>query len=266
MRIARYTVGDEIYYGIVELAEDQGEHPDTVADLSGHPMAETVRLTGQRRYLADVRLLAPIIPSSKVIGIGRNYVEHARELGNEVPSIPLTFLKPNTSVIGPEELVIYPPESSSLHYEGELAVVIGTMCRRVPAERVADVIFGYTCANDVTARDLQKGDGQWTRGKGYDTFCPLGPWIVTHLGVDDMADVHVWTRVNGEVRQDDSTALMVYKIPQLIEHVSSFTTLLPGDVILTGTPKGVGEIQVGDEVEVEIEGIGVLRNRVAADA
>ena len=175
MRIARFAAGGEPQYGIVELAEDGGPHPDTVSTLTGDPLAGPVQLTGERRELDSVRLLAPVIPRSKVVGVGRNYAAHAAELGNEVPSTPLIFLKPNTSVIGPGEPIGYPPATSSLHFEGELAVVIGRICREVPAERVPEVIFGYTVANDVTARDLQKSDGQWARAKGYDTFCPLGP-------------------------------------------------------------------------------------------
>jgi 2-keto-4-pentenoate hydratase/2-oxohepta-3-ene-1,7-dioic acid hydratase in catechol pathway len=185
-------------------------------------------------------------------------------MGNEVPDEPLMFLKPNTSVIGPGDQIIYPPQTSNLHYEGELAVVIGRICRDVPVEQATDVIHGYTIANDVTARDLQKQDATWTRGKGFDSFCPLGPWIETDLDPDDFAKGRtVQTFLNGDVVQDGSTADLIFDIPTLIAAVSSVMTLLPGDVILTGTPEGVGPMQVGDEVEVAIEGLGSLANPVA---
>jgi 2-keto-4-pentenoate hydratase/2-oxohepta-3-ene-1,7-dioic acid hydratase in catechol pathway len=203
-----------------------------------------------------------VIPRSKVVGVGRNYAAHAAEMGGEVPSTPLTFFKPNTAVIGPGEAIVQPPETDDLQFEGELAVVIGRICRRVPAERAAEVIFGYTVANDVTCRDLQRSDGQWTRAKGYDSFCPLGPWIVTHLGQDEVADLELTTTVNGETRQQASTGQMVHRIADLVSHITSFTTLLPGDVILTGTPAGVGTVVPGDEVSITIGGIGTLSNPV----
>jgi len=264
MRVARYAAGGEPTYGIVELAQDGGEHPDTVAALTGDPLAGPVNYTGERRPLADVRLLAPVIPRSKVVGVGRNYAAHAAELGNEVPTSPLTFFKPNTSVIGPGDAIVYPSTTQDLHFEGELAVVIGRICKEVPAERVADVIFGYTIANDVTARDLQEPDKQWARAKGYDTFCPIGPWIVTHLTLDEAGALPVRTLLNGEVKQDGSTSLMIRGIAELVSFISSYTTLLPGDLILTGTPAGVGPMQVGDEVSVVIDGIGELSNTVVA--
>ena len=220
-----------------------------------------------------VRLLAPVIPRSKVVGVGRNYAAHAAELGNEVPDEPLVFLKPNTSVIGPGEAIVRPVTTTNLHYEGELAVVIGRICRDVPLERVPDVIFGYTVANDVTARDLQNSDGQWTRAKGYDTFCPLGPWIVTHLTLEDVGDLAIQTRLDGVVVQDASTKLLVRDVATLVSYVSSFVTLLPGDVILTGTPSGVGMarkppvwLKPGDMVTVEVERIGQLTNPVWSEA
>ena len=269
MRIARYVVGENPVYGVVELAADGGEHPDTVSTLTGDPLAGPVKYTGERLHLADVRLVAPVIPRSKIVAIGRNYVEHIRELGNEIPDQPVSFLKPNTAVIGPGEPIVYPRVSREVHYEGELAVVIGRICRDVPAERVADVIFGYTVANDVSARDLQKSDVQWGRAKGFDTFCPLGPWIVTHLTVDEASDLEIvtvvehadGTRVEG---QRASTKLMMRGVSELVQFVSSFCTLLPGDVILTGTPAGVGPIVPGDRVEISIEGIGTLANPVVA--
>ncbi len=265
MRIARYHVDDHIEFGTVELEGDGGEHPGTVATVSGDPLAAPVHYTGQRHLLADVRLLAPAIPRSKVVGIGRNYAAHAAELGNEVPAEPLVFWKPNTSVIGPGEPVVRPATTDDLHYEGELAVVIGRICRDVPRERVADVIFGYTCANDVTARDLQRTDGQWTRAKGYDTFCPVGPWIVTHLSLDEVADLGIRTRLDGRLVQDSTTAAMVRDVAALVSYVSSFTTLLPGDLVLTGTPAGVGPMVPGQVCEVEIDEIGTLSNPVVAE-
>lgn len=264
MRIARFvpTVGDPAF-GIVELAADEGEHPDTIAVITGDPVAAPVQYTGARHDLADVRLLSPVIPRSKVVGIGRNYAEHAAELGNEVPTDPLVFLKPNTSVIGHDEAIIRPSFCHELHYEGELAVVIGRICKDVPVERAQEVIFGFTVADDVTARDVQKGDGQWTRAKGSDTFCPLGPWMVTHLSVAEAQSLPITTRLDGQVVQRGNTREMVRPIPELISYISSFTTLLPGDVILTGTPAGVGPMEPGQRVEVEIDGIGTLSNTVA---
>jgi len=206
-----------------------------------------------------------VIPRSKVVGIGRNYVEHAAEQQAEVPSEPLVFFKPNTSVIGPGEPIVYPPETANLHYEGELAVVIGRICRRVPVEMAAEVIFGYTVANDVTARDLQSADGQWARAKGFDSFCPLGPWIATHIDLAEAGKLDIVTTVNGEVRQSGNTEDMVHSIATLIAHVSAFTTLLPGDVILTGTPAGIGPMNVGDKVSVTISGIGTLTNPILAE-
>lgn len=253
MRIARYTTGEDPAFGIVE--GDPGH--EVVAQIQGDPLYQPVALTGEQVPLEDVRLLAPVIPRSKVIGIGRNYADHAREMGNEVPDEPLMFLIPNTAVVGPGDPVVIPPATQDVHYEGELAVVIGRIAKDVPRERVAEVIYGYTCANDVTARDLQRGDGQWSRAKGFDTFCPLGPWITTDL---DVAALSIRTRLDGETVQDGTTADMVHKVEELIMHASSAFTLLPGDVILTGTPAGVGPVEAGQRVEVEIEGIGTLSN------
>jgi 2-keto-4-pentenoate hydratase/2-oxohepta-3-ene-1,7-dioic acid hydratase in catechol pathway len=233
-----------------------------VAQLAGHPFggrAEDIKLTGIRFPLADVRLLAPILPS-KVICTGRNYAEHAREMGTDAPDEPVIFLKPSTAVSGPGDPIVRPVDlSERVDYEGELAVVIGRLCRQVPAERVPEVIFGYTCANDVTARDLQARDGQWTRAKGFDTFCPLGPWIETDV---DPADLELSTRLNGEVKQQSRTSLMLHGVSALIAAVSQVMTLLPGDVLLTGTPAGVGPMDKGDQVSVTIEGIGTLTNPV----
>ncbi|CNE08189.1 2-hydroxyhepta-2%2C4-diene-1%2C7-dioate isomerase [Mycobacterium tuberculosis] len=253
MRIARFSTDEGVSFGVVE--------ENTIAAIAAHPFGE-LTFTGQRLPLADVRLIAPILPS-KIIAIGKNYADHVREMGGDrPPAEPVIFSKPSTAVIGPNEAIAYPEKlSERVDYEGELAVVIGRLCREVPASRAADVILGYTCANDVTARDLQAKDGQWTRAKGFDTFCPLGPWIETEA---DPADLAISTTVNGDVRQDARTSLLLHGIPALIEHVSQVMTLLPGDVILTGTPAGVGPLQVGDEVTVTIEGIGSLTNRVIA--
>lgn len=266
MRIARFAAaGTDPRFGLVELAADAGQYPDTIAVLDADPLAGPVNYTGERLKLDDVRLLAPVIPRSKVVAVGRNYAAHAAELGSEVPPEPLIFFKPNTSVIGPGEPIVRPLLSSNVHYEGELAVVIGRICRKVPIDRAADVIFGYTCANDVTARDLQSSDGQWARAKGFDSFCPLGPWIVTHLGLDEVAQLQLTTRLDGEITQQGNTNQMVYPVAQLIAHISAFTTLLPGDVILTGTPAGVGPMVAGQQVSVEITGIGELSNPVIDD-
>lgn len=258
MRIARYTAGEDPVFGIVE--GEPGE--ERVAQIAGDPIyAEPVR-TGAVHDLVDVRLLAPVIPRSKVVGIGKNYAEHVAEMGGgEAPTEPAMFLKPNTSVVGPGDPVVLPWQSTDVHYEGELAVVIGRLCKDVPPERVPEVVFGYTCANDVTARDLQRSDLQWARAKGFDTFCPLGPWLVTadELAVDDLA---ISTRLDGRTVQDSRTSLLLHDVVTLVSAVSEAFTLLPGDVILTGTPAGVGPMTDGQVVEVEIEGIGVLRNPV----
>jgi 2-keto-4-pentenoate hydratase/2-oxohepta-3-ene-1,7-dioic acid hydratase in catechol pathway len=232
-----------------------------VVALAGDPLYVGVKLTDQERKLADVRLLAPVLPRSKVVGIGRNYAAHAAELGNDLPKEPLMFLKPNTSVVGPGDPIFYPRQSSNVHYEGELAVVIGRICRDVPVEKVDDVIYGYTIGNDVTARDLQRRDVQFARGKGFDSFCPLGPWIETEL---DTSDLRVQTHLNGDLKQDGSTKDLIFDVATLIAYVSSVMTLLPGDVILTGTPDGVGPMNPGDEVDVTISGIGTLTNKVVS--
>jgi len=257
VRIARFSNDDEPRFGLI--GDDAGS--EVLAVLVGDPLYVGFELTGEKVPLEDVRLLAPVIPRSKVVGIGRNYAEHAAELANEVPGEPLVFLKPNTSVVGPDDAIVYPEQTQNLHYEGELAVVIGRICRDVPVEDVAKVVHGYTVGNDVTARDLQKKDGQWARAKGFDSFCPLGPWIETDLDVNDLG---VRTLVGDEVRQDGRTSQMVFDVPTLVSYVSSFMTLLPGDVLLTGTPAGVGPMQVGDRVSVTVEGIGTLANRVVA--
>ncbi|MBE2238916.1 MAG: fumarylacetoacetate hydrolase family protein [Caldilineaceae bacterium] len=211
--------------------------------------------------LVDVRLLAPVAPS-KLVCVGRNYAEHAAELGNEVPSEPMIFLKPPTAVIGPGEAVVYPSISERVDHEGELGVVIGRRCRNVSEADAPHFVFGYTLANDVTARDLQKKDGQWTRGKGFDTFAPVGPWVDTTF---DPTDRVLRCLVNGELRQQSTTALMVHSIPRIIAHVARFMTLEPGDLILTGTPSGIGPVKPGDIMTVAIDGLGSLDNPVVAE-
>jgi len=253
VRIARYTTGEDPAFGVVE-GEPGAEF---VLQVQGDPLYQPVVPTGERVPLEDVRLLAPVIPRSKVLGIGRNYADHAKEMGGEVPDKPLVFLVPNTAVVGPGDPIVLPAGSSEVSYEAELAVVIGRIAKDVPPERVPEVVYGYTCANDVTARDWQRGDGQWARAKGFDTSKPLGPWIVTDL---DVSDLRVQSRLAGEPRQDGRTSDMIFDVPTLVSHVSEAFTLLPGDVILTGTPAGVGLVEAGQRVDVEIEGIGTLTN------
>src|SRR6266508_1866793 len=249
-------------FGVVEGESRVGPDGLTVAQIDAHPFGE-IRFTGQRWALADVRLLSPILPS-KIVCVGRNYAEHAAELGNQVPAEPMIFLKPSTAVIGPHDTVRLPPQSSQVEHEAELAVVIGPPgARRVDRAGAARAIFGYTCGNDVTARDLQRRDGQWTRAKGFDGFCPLGPWIETEV---DPSDLAVECRVNGEIRQAARTSQMAFGPNVLVEFGSRVMTLLPGDVILTGPPAGIGPVQIGDLVEVEVEGIGVLENEVVEGA
>ncbi|AEH11011.1 MULTISPECIES: fumarylacetoacetate hydrolase family protein [Protofrankia] len=258
MRIARFTDGTEPAFGVVEGSVETGEA--TVATITPHPFA-TFSFTGARHALGDVRLLAPVLPS-KVLCVGKNYADHVREMGGDaVPQRPVLFLKPSTSVVGPGDPIALPADSDRVDYEGELAIVIGRLCRDVPAARALDVVLGYTCANDVTARDQQQADGQWTRGKGHDTFCPVGPWIETDLDASDLA---IRTTVDGELRQDARTKLLVHDIPSLIAYMSAAMTLLPGDLLLTGTPAGVGPLNPGQTVAVTVEGIGTLTNPVVA--
>ncbi|MFN2557308.1 MAG: fumarylacetoacetate hydrolase family protein [Nitriliruptorales bacterium] len=238
-------------YGVVEDGK--------VAVIEPHPFTP-YRPTGDAVPLEKVRLLAPVIPS-KVVCVGRNYRDHALELGGQIPDEPLIFLKPSTAVIGPYDPIRYPTQlTSEVHYEGELAVVIGRLVYQVSPEQALGAVYGFTCGNDVTARDLQRKDGQWTRAKGFDTFCPLGPAISTDF---DPNGARVRTYVNGELRQDASTSDMAFDVAAVVSHVSQIMTLLPGDVVLTGTPAGVGPIEVGQTVRVEIEGIGVLENPVS---
>ncbi len=264
MRIARYSGPDgSVGFGVVDGVGPDGEIVDsaTLTPVAGHPFGE-LEVSGPPIPLSGVRLLAPVLPS-KIVAVGRNYAAHARELGNDVPSEPMIFLKPSTSVVGPGDAISLPEQSERIEHEAELAVVIGRLCSEVPIRRVPEVVLGYTCANDVSARDLQASDGQWGRAKGFDTFCPLGPWIETDL---DPASLAVRCTVNGELRQDGTTADLVRGVPELVAWISNVMTLLPGDVILTGTPAGVGPIVDGDTVSVSISSLGTLTNRAVTRA
>lgn len=252
MRLGRVASPDGVAF--VSIEDDPGP---VAREIAEHPFGNPT-FTGRSWPLADVRLLAPIL-ASKVVCIGKNYAEHIAETGQEAPKDPVIFLKPNTAIIGPGVPIQLPANASPVHHEGELAVVIGQACKDVPAAKAAGVILGYTIGNDVSARDQQQADGQWTRAKGHDTFCPLGPWIVTDL---DPADLDIRTEVNGQVRQHSRTSLMIYDVGEIVAWISGVMTLLPGDVILTGTPAGVGPIEDGDTVSVTVEGIGTLTNPV----
>jgi 2-keto-4-pentenoate hydratase/2-oxohepta-3-ene-1,7-dioic acid hydratase in catechol pathway len=252
MRIVRYSHQGEVGFGVHE--------DETVAEISPHPFG-AFEYTGQRLPAGEVRLLAPVLPS-KVVAVGRNYAAHARELGNDVPPTPVLFLKPSTAVVGPGDPIVRPDGVGRVDFEGELAVVVGKLVRRLTPADAIQAVLGFTCANDVTARDLQRADGQWTRAKGFDTFCPLGPWIETDL---DSSDLAISTLVNGETRQHARTSQLEHGVAELLAFASRVMTLLPGDVLLTGTPAGVGPLEAGDRVEVEVEGVGVLANEVVAE-
>ena len=260
MKYCRFQSDDGIHCGIIETLSGQEVINQIAAPHAEDPFCGEFHPTMTHLPLAGTRLLAPVTPS-KIICVGRNYREHARELGNEVPTGLLIFLKPPSAVVGPEENVIYPPLSERVDYEGELAVVIGKRCRNLGAdEDVRAYIRGYTCLNDVTARDLQRKDDQWTRAKGFDTFCPVGPVVSDEL--DPWAGVTVETRVNGERKQQGTTRDFIFPLDEIIRYCSQVMTLLPGDLIATGTPAGVGPVRPGDVMEVSIAGIGTLRNRV----
>jgi len=286
MRIARFTTGTDPRYGFVQTEPDC----NYMAVVSGDPLFMKAMPTGERIPLDDgsygaasgsprataaetdftsddshspVRLLAPVIPRSKVVCVGLNYLDHIHEMGHDEPTAPVIFLKPNTAVIGPDDPIVLPDWTNEVSYEVELAVVIGRICKDVSEENALKYVVGYTIGNDVTARDAQRQDGQWSRAKGFDSACPLGPWIVTDF---DPENAEIISRVNGEVRQHSNTSQMLFSVPFLVSYISHVMTLLPGDVILTGTPSGVGRIDAGDVVECEIEGIGVLRNPVLRPA
>lgn len=242
--------GPGIYYGSLEGSR--------IRVIEGDPFSD-YRLAGKSYVLEEVRLLPPCLPS-KIVCVGRNYVEHARELQNEAPAEPLIFFKPPSSVLASGDAIVYPPESKRVDHEGEIGVVIGRRCRRLgPEQSVAPFIYGYTCVNDVTARDLQKKDGQWTRGKGFDTFCPFGPVIATEA---DPAKLEVRLKRNGEIRQCGSVSQMIFPVDAIVRYISQVMTLEPGDLIATGTPAGVGPLEIGDALEVTVEGVGTLHNVV----
>ena len=260
MRIVRFTpseksgIGTDPHYGVLN-------DKDELLVLKGDPLYTGIVPTETKINLADVKVLAPVLPRSKVVAIGKNYADHAAEMNSAVPDEPIIFLKPNTAVIGPEETIQWPRMADRIDFEGELAIVIGRICKDVPVERYNDVIFGYTIANDVTARNLQTKDGQWTRAKGFDTFCPLGPWIETDFVPGSQK---ITTKVNGEVKQSEPLSSLIFKVPEIIAFVTQVMTLLPGDVILTGTPAGIGPIPEKGEVAITIEGIGTLVNRASS--
>ena len=259
MRIVRFSAPAELGVGsdpLFGILNDQ----ESILVLRGDPIYSGIVPQDKTLKLSDVKLLAPVIPRSKVVCIGKNYADHAAEMGSVVPTEPIIFIKPNTSVIGPNETIVWPNMSERVDHEVELAIVIGRICKEVPAAKAKDVIYGYTIANDVTARDLQKKDGQWSRAKGFDTFCPLGPWIETEFIPKDQK---ITATLNGEVKQSSVLSEMIFKIPQIIEFVTNVMTLLPGDVILTGTPAGIGPMPAGASISVAIEGLGTLTNKVS---
>ena len=251
MKVARFAVdGEDPRYGIVD--------DDEVVVLQSDPLFAGFGTTGERIPLAGVRLLAPVIPRSKVVCVGLNYAEHRADMaGVDAPDNPLIFLKPNTAVVGPGDAIRIPPVEGRITHEGELVVVIGRIAKQVKAENWADYVFGYTIGNDVSARDQMFADGQWARAKGYDTFAPIGPWIETEL---DPTNLEIHTFVDGEPRRHGNTKDLIHKIPELIEYISDVWTLLPGDIIMTGTPSGLGGFVDGQTIDIDIEGIGRLSN------
>ena len=260
MRVVRFSpqpeagVGTDPLFGVLE-------DDNSITVITGDPIYQGIQKTAAKLALTQVRLLAPVIPRSKVVAIGKNYADHAAEMGGVVPDEPIIFIKPNTTVIGPGDTIVWPAMAPTIDYEAELAIVIGRICKDVPKEKVNDVIFGYTMANDVTSRELQKKDGQWTRAKGFDTFCPLGPWIDTDFVPGNQ---RITTTLNGEVKQDGKLSDMIFKVADIVHFVSSVMTLLPGDVIITGTPAGIGPMPEKSTVAVSIEGLGQLTNKVSA--
>jgi len=252
MKIIRYEAESRINWGVIE--------GDSVREMEGDPFGH-FHLTSKMKRIGEVRLLAPCLPS-KIVALGLNYRDHAEEVKLALPQEPLLFIKPSTSVIGPGDAIIYPKMSKRVDYEAELAVVIGKAAKGVSEERAAEYILGYTCLNDVTARDLQPQNGQWTTAKGFDTFAPIGPWIVTDI---DPHHLDVSSYLNGERRQHSNTKNLIFGPRQLVSFISRVMTLLPGDVIATGTPSGIGPMTIGDKIGVVIEGIGTLSNQVAAE-
>ena len=265
MRVLRFTpkpdsalfaeLGGDPLFGVLE------DDAKTIAVINGDPIFNGISKNGKLTELSEVKLIAPVLPRSKVVCVGKNYSDHAKEMGGEVPPEPIIFLKPNTSVIGPNDVIQWPWMSERIDHEAELAIVIGRICKDVPRERVNEVIFGYTIANDVTARDLQSRDGQWSRAKGFDTFCPLGPWIDTDFIPGNQ---EITCTVNGEIKQRATLNQMMFDVPEIIHFISSVMTLLPGDVILTGTPAGIGPIPEKGSVTCAISGLGELTNKLSA--
>ena len=251
MKVARFSNGAEPRYGIVD-------GPELVV-LKGHPLVAGYQTTGERIPLKEVKLLAPTIPS-KIVCIGKNFADHAAEIGEEVTAEPLIFFKPSSAIVGHGDAIVIPPQSKQVELEAELCLVIGKLAKNVSEEKALEYLWGVTIANDVTARDLQFGDGQWARSKGFDSFCPLGPWVETEFSPDGQV---IESRINGEVRQNVAITEMVHNIPSIISYVSKNMSLLPGDIILTGSPAGISVITSGDLIECEIEGIGILSNPVA---
>jgi 2-keto-4-pentenoate hydratase/2-oxohepta-3-ene-1,7-dioic acid hydratase in catechol pathway len=260
LRIVRFVFHGKIRYGILEDKGLRGLRGSPYAQFKG--AGSSFRFDGSTYKLNEVRLLAPCVPS-KIVALGLNYRLHAEETKMQLPSVPLIFLKPSTAVIGPEDKILLPRDSRRVDYEGELGVVIARKAKDVPKDRVADYILGYTCVNDVTERHVQEEDKQWTRAKGYDTFAPIGPWIETDVEPNDL---RLETYLNGELRQSARTSELIFGVAELVSFISGVMTLLPGDVIATGTPSGIGRMKSGDVVEVRIEGIGTLRNSVVAQA
>jgi 2-keto-4-pentenoate hydratase/2-oxohepta-3-ene-1,7-dioic acid hydratase in catechol pathway len=260
VRIIRFSAPEKLGVGtdpLFGVLNDQ----DAILVLRGDPIYSGIVPAEKSLKLSDVKLLAPVIPRSKVVCIGKNYADHAAEMDSEVPIEPVIFIKPNTSVIGPNEIIAWPRMSERIDFEAELAIVIGRICKEVPASKAKDVIYGYTLANDVTARDLQKKDGQWSRAKGFDTFCPLGPWIETEFVPGEQK---ITATLNGVIKQSSMISEMIFKVPHIIEFVTNVMTLLPGDVILTGTPAGIGPMPAGASISVAIEGLGTLTNKVSS--
>lgn len=254
MRVLRFTDGGDPQYGVLE-------NEDLITVLTGDPLYNGIQKTSVQVKLSDVRLLAPVLPRSKVVHVGKNFQDHAEEMGGGIPTEPLIFITPNTAVIGPNETIVWPRISERIDFEGELVIVIGRICKDVPRERYKEVIFGYTVGNDITARDLQNRDGQWARAKSFDTFKPMGPWIETDFDVENS---EIKTSVNGEVVQNEKLNKMIFDIPEIIHHITQVMTLLPGDVIFTGTPQGIGPLPEKSSVTVAISGIGELTNKVSA--
>ncbi len=260
MRIVRFSPGPDSGLGtdpLFGVLEDDNQ----ITVISGDPIYHGVTKTGAKVELSSVRLLAPVIPRSKVVCVGKNYAEHAKEMGGQVPAEPIIFIKPNTTVIGPGDTIVWPSIAPTIDYEAELAIVIGRLCKDVPKERVKDVIFGYTVANDVTCREIQKRDGQWTRAKSFDTFCPIGPWIETDFIPGTQ---RIYSKVNEEDRQNGTLSDMIFSVEDIVVFISQAMTLLPGDIIITGTPAGIGPMSERGTVTVGVEGIGELTNKVSA--